>query len=135
MSYSSADPASTSKTGPMELLQTLFFCAVPGKSSQCPASQHCHAIHAVLTVPLSSPQITKSRESLHHPLSIGPGYSIAIEIAGSWHGFRLGPGRGLRAVSVSIPDIREHQLSLLHLVGGCFSSSHLPKSTRKQSES
>ena len=117
------------------LLQTLFFCAISGKSSQCPASQHCNAIHTGLTVPLLSPQITNSREPLHQPLSIGPGYSVAIEMAGSRRGFRLGPGRGLGAVSASIPSIREHQLSLPHLAGGCFSSSHLPKSTRKQSES
>lgn len=79
------------------LLQMLFFCVVSG-------------------------QITKSRESLHQHLSIGPGYSTAVETAVSQHGFRLGPGKGLGAISASIPSLRKHQLSLPHLVGERFSS-------------
>lgn len=116
LSYSSADSANTCGTGLWHCLKHAF--SVWFLARALSASQHCNDSHILLAVPLLLPQITKS----HDHLPIGPGYSTAIEMAGSQCGFRLGPGKGLGAKSASIPSIRKHQLSLPHLVGECFSS-------------
>lgn len=98
------------------LLQVPIFCAISSNSSRCPAS--------------TAMPFTPSLLCHYYPFKVA-GVFAPASFCRAWRWLGTSMDSGLGAISVSIPSIRKLQLSPSNLVGGCFSSSHLPKSTGK----